>query len=154
MFRLATSLILLCSIFAGDAFSQSTQRFRRKDNSFRGVVKEAIRQADNITGVQKLRLRVGMALKPEMREAIEDHLLEHVNTVEGVSVLSVDAKIDPDKLERILQILIQYLPQLIEIISDLFGHISVQDAVFMYAYNDPLSAQQIVCEPVEYQLAA
>lgn len=93
---------------------------RRGKKDFGDVVKQAIREADTITRGQKLRLRVAMAIFPEVRTAVEDHLLEVVNE-QGVSIASVDALINLDDLERLLQLLIEYLPQIIELLLMLFG---------------------------------
>lgn len=97
--------------------------------TFRDAVKQAIQQSD-LRPVEKLRLRFAMAIKPDARYAIEQFLLDKV-AEEGMSIAGADAKIDLGKLEELLQILIKYLPQLIEIISGLFGQISLS-ATFVY----------------------
>lgn len=119
-------IALLCGFVltaATDVFGQEAQRRRKDHPTFSSTVKDAIRQADNISKLDKLKLRVLMAVKPGVKEAVEEYMLEKVNESGEIKIASVDAKIDLDQFERLLQILIEYLPALIEIFVGLFGSV-------------------------------
>lgn len=119
---------------------------RRGRTTFRDVVKQAIRQSDDLTRIEKLKLRLTMAISPAAREAVEDFLIEAA-AEEGVQVADADAQIDLDQLERLLQILIEYLPAIIEIISELFGSAGQSIPI-------PIQTISIHAPPVPLQLAA
>lgn len=91
--------------------------------TFREAIIEAVKRSPDLSWRQKLRLRLVLALRPAAREAVEEDALRHVNS-QGMAIASAEALIDLDKLERLLQILIEYLPEiiaLIELIIGLFG---------------------------------
>lgn len=103
-----------------------SQFFGRK-TTFRQAVNQAIRQSD-LPATQKLQLRIVMALRPEAREAVEEFLLDKANE-SGMSIASADAQIDLDNLERLIKLIVEYLPQIIDIILKLIGTFSADGAV-------------------------
>lgn len=108
---------------------------RRGKSTFREAVQEAIQSSD-LNRVQKLRLRLAMAMRPAVKDAVEEHLLDVANEG-GVSIASVDSQIDLDQFERLLQILIEYLPQLIEIFVGLFGSMDAPSPASISAVTVP-----------------
>lgn len=95
-----------------------------RTGSFRQTLRKAIRKS-NLKAKQKLTLRLSMVFNPEIREAVEEHLIA-VAADAGITVTAnvedptVDPTFDLDQLERLLQILIEYLPQLIAIFEKFF----------------------------------
>lgn len=86
-----------------DAFSQGVERF------------------DGATEENKLRLRLALSMNRDARDSVEIYLKQKMAEESQLDAFGGDlAQIDLDKLEQFLQIIIKYLPQILEIILPLF----------------------------------
>jgi len=92
------------------------------DRTIRGLVRQAINECD-CPRRQKFAVKLLLAVNPRAREEIQQECISYINEVAaaGIPAGSFDAGIDPENFEKWLQILIEYLPQLIEIIMKLFA---------------------------------
>jgi len=105
--------------------------------TFRNLVRRAINDC-NCSRHDKIKLRFAMAMNRDLRKEVEHEAYNHLveegaiddNVVFGFSEFS---EIDLDKFEKFLQILIKYLPQLIEIFIGLFS--SDSDTFFSVTSN-------------------
>ena len=91
----------------------------RKTVRFKSALAQAISQWDH-EAKDKLRLRLAIAMRPEIRDAIEAFIAEVAAEEDPVAFADVRAGIDLDQLEKFLQLLIKYLPAILEIILPLF----------------------------------
>lgn len=92
-----------------------------RKRSLRVLLRQAVRQSD-LTAWQKLRLGLVLIFEPEASALIEDWLIQGPIAEAGIAIdtSGVEPMFDLDKLERLLQILIEYLPQLIAIFEKFF----------------------------------
>ena len=92
-----------------------------RKRSLRAALRQAVRQS-NLTPIQKLVFGMALIFTPGATEFIEDYLIAGPLAEAGISVDSSGAEpmFDLDQLERLLQILIEYLPQLIAIFEKFF----------------------------------
>lgn len=89
--------------------------------SLRAAIRQAVRKA-NMPPRQKLVFNLALIFTPGASEAIEDYLIDGPLAEAGIAVdrSGPEPMIDLDKFEQLLQILIEYLPQLIAIFERLF----------------------------------
>jgi len=87
-----------------DAFSQGVDRWNDGD-------------ADN-----KLKLRLALAFNRDAQDSVEKYLEDKLEEEGVLAEFDNDiASVDKGKLEKFLELLVKYLPQILEIILPLFG---------------------------------
>lgn len=94
--------------------------------TFADAFKQAVVNWDapDATPENKLRLRLAVALNVDAREAINDFLTDVDNAAEGggqFAALVTPSGVDLDNLQKLLELIIQYLPQILAIILPLFA---------------------------------
>lgn len=96
--------------------------------SFRSAFNQALRQVEGLNVVERLKLRFIIAFVPGAEEAVREFVEEKLSQDDPQTLETVFggelATIELDNLERLLQILIEYAPQIIAIIMqviDLFS---------------------------------
>jgi len=112
----------------------ATAIFGRNRMTFSGAVQQAIRESNEPFG-KKLLSRLTMAVRPAIRSAVEEQCLDFVNEG-GMSVASVDAQIDPDKLRELIDLLIEKMPQIIAMIEMLLKLFGSMEAAML---NEPVT---------------
>lgn len=119
------------------ASHEAVTRILRRDRlAFSDIVDEAIRASPDLSHREKLRLRLLIAVSPRARTAISEACAQQVAeaTANQITINDTEAAVnwDPDKLERLFQILIEYLPQLISIVMqviELFAYVPASYAL-------------------------
>ena len=92
------------------------QGLRRVDRSVGSAIDEGIRKS-NAPAIQKLRIRLTMAIRPEARKAVEAYVLESANAELGMGIASVDAQLTPEQWDKIIDFFLEeVMPILLELL--------------------------------------
>lgn len=89
----------------------------RRTVSVRQAIAQGIKQSD-LRSIEKLRIRMALAFSSDARLAVEQFV---VDVAAEEAELAVSEGIDIDQLEKIIQLIIKYLPQIFEILIPLFS---------------------------------
>jgi hypothetical protein len=92
-----------------------------RKRSLRAAIRQAVRQS-NLAPRQKLAFGLALIFTPGATEAIEDYLIQGPLAEAGIAVdvSGSEPMIDFDKLEKLFQLLLEYIPQFIELFERFF----------------------------------
>lgn len=109
------------------------QALRRVDRSVGSAIDEGIRKS-NVPALQKLRIRMTMAVRPEARKAVESYVLESANTELGMGIASVDAQLTPEQWDKIIDFFLEeVMPILLQLLISLIGGMDAGSAAMPIA---------------------
>ena len=114
-----------------EILTSTTIARRGEARNLRTARKAALKQLRDdgeINRRQYLLFRTALAVFPGFRDMVDEELLD-VAAEQGLDISGPEVRLDLDQFERLLQILIEYLPQLIDIFLKLFGETSAASAV-------------------------
>lgn len=93
--------------------------------AFIDAIDKALEQAD-LTAFARFRIRAALTVRPRLIDHLQSLLVELA--AEDSVAVDVGPYIDLDKLEQFIQLVIKYLPQILEILLPLFG-LSITDLI-------------------------
>lgn len=93
-----------------------------KKMSLNAAVRQAVRRSQDLTPLQKLNFNLAMLFVPGFASVVQSHLIDGPlkDAGFGFDESGAEPMFDLDNFERLLQILIEYLPQLIAIFEKFF----------------------------------
>lgn len=85
------------------------------------ALEEAIKRSD-MRILERMRVRVVLAIRPDVRTAVETSILEQANQNLNMALSGVDAQLTPEQWDKIIDfILKEIMPILLELLRGLIG---------------------------------